>query len=215
MCIAYWARLAWRGVSVAYSSVLFDGAADEHLFAIVPPAIDGDTLTWSAAPLQLEMAMTRQTPAFETTLMDGVQWRCLMPSASARVRWRDHELRGGGYAEVLEMSVAPWKLPIDELRWGRFIGAGSLVWIEWIGEHPLTLYVSNGAPIDAADVVLTIDDERVIRDATLGETLAFLRRLLPKRIVDTRETKWSGRASLRRGENVDRGTVVYETVRFG
>lgn len=214
LCIAYWARLAWRGISIAYSSVLFDGATDEHLFAVAPPSIDGDTLTWSAAPLQLDIAMERRTPAFETALIDGVQWRCLMPSADARIRRRDRELRGCGYAEVLELTVAPWRLPIDELRWGRFTGAGSLVWIEWLGEHPLTLYIADGVRIDPADVTLTIDEKRVVRDATLGETLAFIRRLLPKRIVDTRETKWCGQATLQRGDNADRGVVVYETVRF-
>ena len=53
---------------------------------------------------------------------DGiVDWTCEMPRARTRIG----EVCGDGYAEVLHMTVPPWKLPIDELRWGRFHGQGA------------------------------------------------------------------------------------------
>ena len=41
-------------------------------------------------------------------------------------------LRGLGYAEHLSMTIPPWRLPIDTLRWGRFLSPErSVVWIDW------------------------------------------------------------------------------------
>jgi len=217
VCIAYWARLAWKKLSIAYSSVLFDGASRDHLFAIAAPRLDGDRLTWSAPPLDVEVSMRRLMPAYEELLIDGVTWRCEMPSADTVITCNGTTLRGCGYAELLQLEVAPWKLPIDELRWGRFAGAGAaMTWIEWRGQHPLTRTLVNGVRDDAATTKLTTHEPRLIRDALLGDTLTIPGLVLPRRIARAREVKWCARATMTDGDRiVDRGWAVYETVSFG
>ncbi len=60
-----------------------------------------------------------------------VEWHCLMPRARVRIGKRS----GLRYAEHLNITVAPWKLPIRTLRWGRFATPSDwIVWIDWQGE---------------------------------------------------------------------------------
>ena len=233
VCVAYWARLAFRGIAVSYSSVLHDGITREHLFSIDPPRLDGDSVSWVAEPLQCSYAMRRRAPGFATTLFDSAEgsavWRCHMPSADVIVRTPTRELRGRGYAEVLELTIPPWRLPISELRWGRYNGEDlSLVWIDWKGARPLSVVLRNGMSVEgsvssgsvsADDITLSIDDGAVIRAATIGDSVAripLVRFLAPPRILRAEETKWSARGTILRDHQiVERGWTVHELVRFG
>ncbi len=131
------------------------------------------------------------------------------------------------------MTIPPWRLPIRELRWGRFLaddGRASAVWIDWRGPRALSFAAANGAPCAAAEigetrVVLgdppaTVDmtDPRVLRDGPLARTvlgrIPGLRKRLPVRILETRETKWLSRGALER-EGIRRaGWAVHEVVRW-
>ena len=163
-----------------------------------------------------------------------MDWNCLLPTARVCLDFSDgRRLEGQGYAEVLEMTIPPWRLPIRELRWGRFLaddGRASAVWIDWRGPRALSFAALNGAPCDAAEisetrVVLgdphaTVDmtDPRVLRDGPLARTalgrIPVLRKRLPVRILETRETKWLSRGALER-EGVRRaGWAVHEVVRW-
>src|SRR5262249_7828194 len=93
---------------------------------------DGGSLTW-------RNAMRRPT--------------CLWTDGRRHVTWDPFVLNGvvegakhgRGYAEKLVMTVAPWRLGIDRLWWGRFCGdCHSLVWIVWEGRHPLRLSLLDG-----------------------------------------------------------------------
>ena len=216
ICIAYWAQLSWKTLAVSYCAVMLNrGGATEsrdHFFAVAPPSLDGDALTWSAAPLHVAVTMRRRAPAYEESLIDGVAWRCEMPSADAEIVCGDTIVRGSGYAERLQLDVAPWKLPIDELRWGRFAGSRfAVTWIDWRGAHPLTRIVINGERGEG--VKLITSDRRVIRDALLGDTVSLPG--LPKRITGARETKWCARATAMHGDDIlERGWAVYELVKF-
>jgi hypothetical protein len=230
--IAYWARFTWKRVSVSYSAILFEGTTHEHLFSSDPPQIDGDILTWTNESLQCSATLRRRSPRYAAPLLasrDGiVEWRCEMPAADADIRIAGRDLRGRGYAEVLELTIPPWRLPIDELRWGRYGGDGvSLVWIEWRGSHPLSVILLNGESVVgsvrddsviAEDLTLSIDRGSVIREARVGESLrsiVALRSLLPKRLLRARETKWCARGTIRRGDTIiDRGWAVHEVVKF-
>ncbi len=195
---------------------------------IEPPRIHGDVLTWRAEPLQCDFELRKRAPSLEQTLFPGVAWHCLMPAADAMVRIRGRELRGHGYAEVVELTLPPWKLPIDELRWGRFGGETlSIVWIDWQGLHPLNVVLIDGCvvrgavrdgTVTAGDLSLSIGEDSVIRSAPLSETLAaipLLTTLVPKRLLHARERKWCGRGTVRRGDDIaDRGWVVHEKVTF-
>jgi hypothetical protein len=69
---------------------------------------------------------------------------------SAVLKWKKIRLN---YAEKLEMSVKPWKLPLAELRWGRFLSeTDTIVWIDWQGEMPVNWVFYQGNPVSQAVV---------------------------------------------------------------
>ncbi len=217
---------------MSYSSVLHDGTTHEGLFGGEAPQLTGDSLSWTANSLACSFAMRRRASAYAATLFDSVEghaiWNCHMPAADVTVQMPSRELRGRGYAEVLELSVPPWRLPITELRWGRCTGSElSLVWIDWKGAHPLSVILRNGACVSgsvsdgavvADDVILSTCDGAVVRAATIGDTVAaipLLKFIVPDRFLNAVETKWSARGTMRRGsEIVDRGWTLHEVVRF-
>ncbi len=230
VAIAYWLRLGWRAVALTFvSSLLFRGGklvTQSRMVRAASPRFDGDTLSWRTG--DIEIAMERRAPAVATSFLDDVvQWRCELPSAEAVVRVGDRTVRGRGYAEVMRIAKAPWRLPIEELHWGRFIGErSSAVWIEWRGPHPVTFVACDGRQAGMATVSdarisfdgrsLILDDRQVIREAPLGETLdevPFLRTLVPRRLTATQETKWRSRGTLH-GTETDQGWCIHEVVRF-
>jgi hypothetical protein len=79
-------------------------------------------------------------------LLDGkaVRWECLLPvaqvtglpTASAAAR---KSIEHWGYGERLTLTMEPWHIPADEVRWGRIAHPTlSVVWIDWRGARPLT-----------------------------------------------------------------------------
>ncbi|GEM_PF-4264148 len=165
-----------------------------------PPAVDRDRITWHSPRLGIDAELVRRAPAYEETLIDGVRWRCEQPAADARIG----AMRGDGYAEVLELEIAPWEVPIDELRWGRVVDASqSMTWIEWRGPHPFKRLLIDGIRSEAA--LPEPAENRTIRDQRLGDTIPIPG--LPKRIADAHEQKWCGR--------VGSAWAVHEVVRFG
>jgi hypothetical protein len=227
--IAYWARLRWHDLAMTWSStiVMADGCTRlrSRVGRVVAPAIEGDELRWRTR--DVEIAMTRRAPRFEAALLGNeLTWRCEMPRAEVVAKFGDVELRGQGYAEVLQMSALPWTLPIDELRWGRFTSASSsMVWIDWRGPNPLTLVLRDGQVASGARVHdrsieiddrmhLTLDQTRVVRDEALGARLSklpLLGKRLPKRITGAREQKWCSRGTLDASEL---GWAIHELVSF-
>ncbi len=234
LCIASWARVVWKSVSVAVCSVLTERDGDTksktHLTSLAPPVVSDSLIEWDARPFGLQLSMRRRTKAYSEQLIDGVEWNCEMPAADAVIRFSDGaEMRGFGYAEVLQMRIAARRLPIDELRWGRFVGAkSSVVWIDWRGSHPLTRVLSDGVRatevrvgdrlIEADGRTFEIADNRTVRDASVAETLGGIRAvapLLPKGLMNAHETKWRARLTVKeQGSTIDSGWAIHELVKF-
>jgi hypothetical protein len=188
--IAYWAKLRWRYINLYYRTI----------------ALNGRERRCSELEWRQSVSMDASAPPLHRRLYehaDGfVDWLCEMPRAKVRIG----EMRGEGYAELLHMTVPPWKLPIDELRWGRFIGGEKwAVWIEWRGASPQSWTFGDGAP------ALRLEDQRVLTDRRIGDAVPLIKWLLPRRIRNARERKWCSRASL--GD--DRGWAIHEIVSFG
>jgi hypothetical protein len=174
---------------------------------------------------------TLETPPHDRVLLerdDGhVRWCCCAPGASCRVRIAGRCIEGRGYGELLEMNMPPWKLPIRELRWGRWLDDhSSIVWIDWRGERPLSLLLSNGVEVPGAveddrvsvdgGPTLRLDRSGFLRDGELGATvlrgLPVLGGRIPPAIARTRETKWLSRGVCSNGAV---GWAVHERVCFG
>ena len=182
------------------------------------------TLTFDGSRAKTTKAFRRSSaPALKTSFErelyrddEGyVLWRCLVPRGES------------DYAEFLEMTIAPWRLPINMLRWGRIVTAKtSLVWIEWSGARPLMLALHDGREASVINISddevrladgtrLAIADRTTLREAPLSATLGPLRFLLPRKLTAFHETKWRSRGTIFNGdEAIDGGWVIHERVRF-
>src|SRR3974390_2323210 len=220
--IVYHGVARWKKLAVRYSSLLVavGNAPASTQYSVRKddePACEGSTVRWCSRHLRFKGTWNAIDPGHSETLLscvDGVvEWHCLQPRASAEIRWGNgRKLTGLGYVERLRMTIAPWKLPIDELLWGRFLNhTDSVVWIDWRGPVRKRLLLHNGYPIEsvkvADDVVsfgtsssLTFGERTVLREGQLGAValaaLSTIRRLLPHRILAVNETKWRSRARL-------------------
>jgi len=214
--IGYWASLAWRKVALTWQNVtLYEPghppSGRSSLASAPPPDVDGNTIAWRAPALSCEIDVeSRQRPIDARLLDDGagvVDWRAEAPAALVSVRLNGvAPVEGPGYAERLFITVPPWRLPIRELRWGRWLDADarrSVVWIDWRGERPRTwLYVDGIATADAVvtdesvragAVSVALDERRVLHAQSFAEIAASippLRAVVPQSLLALRQTKW-------------------------
>ncbi len=160
-----------------------------------------------------------------------MRWHPVLLAAEVELTLRGQLLSGVGYLERLRIDVAPWRLPIEELRWGRFHGAGrSIVWIEWRGASPLRLCLVDGVEVEVGALAdegfefadgarLELTPRAVLRDGRLGQTVLRERLFrwlpLPRSIRAMHETKWlaSGRFT-DRGGVTSAGFAIHEVVRW-
>ena len=258
--VLYWARMHYHGLSGAFASMVHRGACGRirtasSLRAGAPP-LAASEITWACAGLGVSAGCwTPIVPAMTHELWrapdgDGVRWNCVAPAATATLTLDGRELRGLGHVERLDLTVVPWMLPIRELRWGRWISdatasgnaepppgdvraslARSLVWIEWSGDHPLTIIARDGklVPGSVGDKAITLEDgvslplprDATLREGAIGATaLSFIpgvSRVLPPALLSTHEHKWLGRASLQESaaQTLTAGWAIHEQVRFG
>jgi hypothetical protein len=194
---------------------------------------DGETLRLAVPALGLLGRWEPTTAALDIPLLEApggtIRWRCHQPGGPSEVQLPDgRRLVGSGYAEELEMSLPPWALPFQELRWGRFTGSGrSVVWIDWRGGLERRWLFVDGEPVEAQRIEvdrvrwatgrLDIQTGIVVREARIGRTLAGpLARLLPRRLGQALETKWLCPARLHVGEAAlpIHGSVIHEVVRW-
>jgi hypothetical protein len=171
--IAYWGILRWKGISIHYASLLMHDDAEgtrvkTSLRRHLPPQAEASGVRWVSDSLGFEGKWISSFPPVEKELLASdegtIQWQCRQPGAIAHLLISPGKsVSGFGYTEQIRMTIKPWLLPMDELRWGRFVSeTDSLVWIEWRGERPQTpvigrlrLYQWLGIGCVAAGAVLT------------------------------------------------------------
>ncbi len=214
--VAYSARLRWRALTLDYTTVL--GGASSLKPCPAPECL-GDRIEWRAPEVGVDGAWLALEGPISDTLYDEdgrVEWQCFQPRGRAEVAVGSERLRGLGYVERLDMTVPPWRLPIDELHWGRLLTAGgSVVWIDWRGSHSKQLVLRNGVAAGPELVErLELDRGLVLRDGPLGKTalsiIPKVGRLFPGSILRVRETKWRSRGLL---DGVS-GWAIHEVVRW-
>jgi hypothetical protein len=224
----------WGALHVSFvSSLVYDGAKTtiaSRVRAGAEPLHDSQGVRWSSPALGAAFELTPRVPGVELELHDGVMWRCVAPCGDAVVQLPGRTLRGRGYAEVLEMAVAPWSLPMRELRWGRALGEQtSLVWIQWSGAKPLQVALRDGVVAEAVHIGddevrladgtrVTLAEPAVLREDRLANTLAPLRAiapLLPRVFTETIERKWRSRATIATPSRPnEEGWAVHEHLTF-
>jgi hypothetical protein len=232
LSVHYRASLSLGRLGIAYRGELGDAMPRRGTFSVGPchslPRIEispgGDRLQAATDGGILSWQNARSRP------------RCLWTDGRRHVTWDPIVLNGTveggtggrGYAEKLVMTVAPWRLGINRLWWGRFCGENrSLVWIVWEGRHPLRLALLDGTDVrlDAvtADAICTqsvslrLGRRRQLVDQVLGAgalaDMPWPKRLAPISFLSGRERKWLAHGELKTdGNQIDRGEVVWETV---
>ena len=179
--IAYWADLSWGPLALRWQALTIHepGRPAVHRGAF------GDAgrplpLTWRSAALGFRANGEPWCAPFASRLLETpfgfVEWSCDAPGADVALECDDGtSVRGAGYSEHLVLAMRPWKLPIDELRWGRWLSLASrqsIVWIDWKGPKPLALVLAGGV----AQAGAVVDHEQVrwgerTLGLTAGETL--------------------------------------------
>lgn len=237
--VAYWARLTWGVLRLRYGATMAhrNGCVRElaTLWPSKEPYWETGRLAWRCARLDIKAQWDAIDAPLRRTLLashsGNVDWICVAPRARARVSLADSvALEGLGYVERLDMTLPPWRLPIRELRWGRFLSErASVVWIEWRGLQPLALLAVNGVDQCAVNVsdarvawrggCLELDTGSVLRDGTLGTTVLgrfpLLRLFVPPAVREMQEYKRLRRARLIGNGQVESGWALDEVVRFG
>jgi hypothetical protein len=240
--IGYWASLAWRGVALTWQNVtLFEpGKAPvsrSSLGSASHPVADEGAIAWRAEALGCCMDFEPRQPPFEERLLEGasgvVDWRVEAPAAEVSVSLQGFApLRGIGYAERILITIPPWRLPIRELRWGRWIdeaASRSVVWIDWRGESPRTWVFVDGIAAEAPEVTdesvrggasqVVLGERRALQARTLAEiasSIPPLRAVVPRSFLGLRQSRWCSDGILREGNAGDAaplaGRAIHEVV---
>ena len=239
--LGYCAELRWRLLSISYESALVhsEDAGTNTCTSVLNhtlPELGSDCLSWNTPALGVRGTWTGPVKDTAETIYSSAEgeivWSCYIPRSEARVTTpAGSRLTGLGYAEHLSMSVPPWRIPISELRWGRFLSEGeALVWIEWRGPCPRTIVYRNSIRVPALSVDdrqialadgarVYLDQNCVLRTGALGATvlgsIPAIGRLAPVRILATQECKWRSSAVLSSpGRPDQRGWAIHEVVRW-
>jgi hypothetical protein len=231
--IAYTGAAQWGMLHLHYSSLLESRSGSirtkHSLREVGEPKLSGKEISWRADVLQIEGEWQADSETLRETIYSSdagcIDWLCVMPRANARLGDR----RGLGYAEKLTMTIPPWKMPIQTLRWGRFLSPSDwVVWIDWRGEFSRHVVYQNGKAVatsvlddDSIEIEngtrLTLDRSLVIREGPLGTTalsvVPGIRKTFPARLLEVDECKWRSRARLQRvdGSTVE-GWAIHEKV---
>jgi hypothetical protein len=234
--IFYSAEIGWRGISLNCSSLLTANEAGvRSRVSMARARLGGDAqrIEVSLRTMGMEGSWSSRGRPFRTTVYqcEGglVDWNCLQPESNVCLRVGDTTLEGKGYAEWLTTTLAPWRLPMKQLRWGRFVSdRHSLVWIDWQGSHNTSFAVLDGRQctlrkaseevILAEGVSLKLSERMPLRAGKLGTTvLRFaprIKRLFPRSLASIEEHKWRSRGVLECGDQVSNGWVIHEVVHW-
>jgi len=239
--IVYHAELRWRALRIHYASLLTRRAGEEARAVYTlrkqqEPAIRDDEIAWESPAWNASGRWTKLGSSQRNLLFSSeagsLEWTCIAPRATARLTiGAESAIEGWGYVEHLRLTVAPWRLPIRRLRWGRFVNAAdSLVWIDWNGPYNKTAVYLNGSEASAHQIgdgevalesgaVLSLDRGTVLREGALGATalhaIANLDRIFPNSVLNMHECKWLSSAVLSRpGQPDSTGMAIHEVVEW-
>jgi hypothetical protein len=239
--IIYWARIELSFLRLVYSAVIFndsDGFTTENsTFKKVSKPLISRTISYSNEFLNTELTFEGtdspiQLSLYKKNSANELIWECHHPKAVAEIIYNGNVYKGLGYAETLFSTINPLRLPIDELRWGRFLSDSyTIIWINWKGTYPLTRLYLNGILYEDAlfeidnivfgegAYILRFSEIRSVRSgnlAALFSKMIYLRVLISRRILNTMERKYKAKSMLYlNSEFLSDGWSLYEVVTWG
>jgi hypothetical protein len=238
--ILYVANLRWNALSIHYGSLLTTlGDKVGSTFSLhgctMPEVYDG-MITVNLPQLDVEGTWQELRSPIQKTIFKSengsVDWHCLQPMSQVDLLLPGKvRVIGRGYAECLTLSVFPWKLPMHELHWGRFLSdLDAVVWIDWRGPKQQRIVFHNGKEcqvksITDSEIVFADSDARLeldrgleLRKGRLGETVfpgvSRLMELLPRSMLSVNECKWRSRGLMHSSGAESSGYAVHEVVKW-
>jgi hypothetical protein len=235
--IGYSAVLRWKLIKLFYNGFTFNSGTTSTILRRNSFSsrrlleVSEEEVKWSL--LQAKGHWKRRAESFHEVLLrtsaGEVKWSCVFPKASATIQIGNHllEKNATGYVEKISISIHPWKIPIHELHWGRFLSPDHvIVWIRWIGLIPKTLIYHNGMCLEKGLITtetiifdgysLELNNKKILRRGTLFSTVfsrfPLITKLFPKAIMQLQENKWVSDGMLRQGDKVVSGKVIHEHV---
>jgi len=243
--IFYAAKLTWHGWSTSYTSWLqYDAAHGVHLKSrfgnVQMPLIKNDLILWSDLKFGVSGTWKSMENRIQARLFDSeegfLNWKCFQPASKVRIQMNDRILEGRGYAEQLILTVPPWKIPMDELRWGRFGSVeNNIVWIElrekekkqwlWLNgdkiedciiedeyisipHKGMVLKLDRGIVLEAEKKIFSVV-EKIIRH------IPGFKKVMPINFLMADEYKWLSKGEFQaRDQILSSGMVIHEMVNF-
>ncbi|HEX8659782.1 MAG TPA: hypothetical protein VF690_19720 [Hymenobacter sp.] len=240
LAICYDSELRWKGLAFRFTNLLrfeppgmrFASASFVHQ---AQAGLNEDQVLFTLKQRGVRGTWQRQAPALRELLLEtaygSVLWECHFPAATAQVLMGETVLHGLGYVEKLTLTLPPWHLPLQTLRWGRFVAPGHcLVWIKWEGPEPRHLVFYNGTryadtghigdnEVQVGPFRLAFEAKHSLRAGLVGKTVfqrfPWFKKLFPVRILHLDEAKWLSAATLTEARTVvATGYAVHERVEW-
>ena len=239
--IIYWAKVKFFFLRFVYSGLIFCDAkgivTEKSTIRKTPkPEING-TILFNNKFLKTDISLKRTDNAIVSSLYkdsgnNELLWNCHHPKALAEIMYNGNTYKGFGYSETLFSPIKPWNLPIDELRWGRFLSDSyTLIWISWVGTYLINKIFLNGAEFNDAifenDIIifgegayrLQFSEIKLIRKGKLSGLflrMPLLKMLLNRRILNTLEIKYKAITHFSKSSvSLAKGWSLYEVVTWG
>ena len=243
--IFYAAKLRWHHFTVPYTSWLHyepgNGVSQQSRFRTISmPEIDGSAIHWKDDSFGVEGKWQAKANPLHTYVIQTeegyLDWRCHQPLSKVQLNINGTLIEGKGYAEQLILTLSPWKIPMDELRWGRFGSDDQhMVWIElrtdskkqWLwynGEAvPNCLIEDDHIYLPEQEIRLDLDRSATLEaekkiQSVVKKLVRFLpdfQKEVPLGMLLADETKWLSKGKIHHPQKgVETGIAIHELVRF-
>jgi len=243
--IFYAAKLIWHGLSANYTSWInynpLSGVKVKSRFRNVNfPEKNENSITWNDKKFGVSGKWESTAGPVQSRLYDSeegyLDWFCYQPASHVKLNVNGKSMEGCGYAEQLIMTVPAWRIPMDELRWGRFVSKqNNLVWIElrkdermkwlWVnGEKEIECIIENeSVSVPNKDQQLELDKGVVLEfekkiQSVVEKIIRYIpgfNKLIPIQFIMADETKWlSNGRLLINGQVISEGKAIHELVNF-
>ena len=243
--IFYSGHISWGKIRIPYSSHLIyspDRGPDNRqwLRNTSPPHRSGGQIEWHDPMRRIGGYWSAIDPEVHARIIDRedgyVDWHCWQPRSKVELNIDDVQYSGLGYIEQIRMTLPPWRIPMDQLRWGRFTGPDDgIVWLQLAGEQNKQWAWHNGRycndvgisefslEFPEQDIQLTLGESASLESEKkmlnivrkLSDRIPGLQRIVPYNFLMSDENKWLSKADITHSNGrISRGWAIHELVNF-
>lgn len=244
--IGYAATLKYKGICVPYSSLLIsepgkNSSLKSSFKKVDWPVYTTETVKWDCKNMGVRGVWQQQGESLKDVLFSSdagsLEWHCLQSYSKVIADVSNMQTYNGrGYVEHLKMSVLPWYINIQQLRWGHFFTKSMYgVWIDFKGGISKRWVWIKGKQVEASvlndyEIVIPQLDFKMqlvgSRELEKGKKMAAVvkklfrfipgfNKMVPDTFLKAEETKWLSVAQVfRNGLLFDEGWAVHELVDF-